>query len=247
MNPKMRRIVKIAITVLLILVEAKRNAWCGSINGVFALGIAGHPVPLAVLRNSNVDGVSLLFLWKELEPRDGQFAWSFSDSEISRAHAQGKKISLGVTPGVSSPEWVYADGAQKYTFMWDKPWGPRPCTPVSLPVPWDRVYIAKWLLAFVRAFSQRYANNPNVVLVKIEGINAETPEFLLPHSPSNSVSAGGRVSCPGNDNLAAWQAVGYRPEKVRAVWRTLARVYAERFPNQSLSARDWTRLDAGDR
>jgi hypothetical protein len=233
MKGKMRRLVTIAITVLLILLEMAMRAQCGSIDGVFALGVAGHPVPQDILLNPNIDGVALLFLWKELEPRERQFDWNFSDSEIIRAHAQGKKISLGVTPGVSTPEWVYGDGARKYTFLWDKRWGPPPCSPVSLPVPWDSVYIAKWL-EFVRAFAQRYANDPDVVLVKIEGINAQTPEFFLPHSPSKSVSAGARVGCPGDDNLAAWQDVGYRPERVRAAWRTLAGGYAERFPNQSL-------------
>src|SRR5271170_6093904 len=162
------------------------NAWCARARGVFALMTPGATVPRPILTNPDVDGVALLFLWDRIEPHDGEFDWTRIDQEVARVRASGKHYSLGVTPGINTPAWVFADGAASFEFRWDKPLGPPPCTLVRFPIPWDPVYLKKWLI-FVRAFGARYGDDPLLVLVKLQGVNAQTPEFLLPHdSPSHS-------------------------------------------------------------
>ncbi len=208
------------------------TGWCGHARGVFSLGTPGGSVPDAVLANPNVDGIALLYLWGQIEPSEGQFRWDSIDAQVARVKENGKVYSLGVTPGVNTPQWVYHAGAEFFEFRWDKPWGPKPCTMVRFPVPWDKVYLKKWQ-AFVRELGARYAHDPQLVLLKIQGVNAQTPEFLLPH---DRPGAGARlVSCAPGDEVAEWQRMGYRPSKVVGAWKVSAKAFGKAFANQDLA------------
>lgn len=202
------------------------------INGVYALGMPDKPTPAAVAKNPYVDGLTLQFLWDAVEPQEGHFNWSMIDEQIGLASANHKMVSLAVTPGIFSPAWIYTAGAAQFTFTWDKPWGPAPCSKVAIPIPWDAVYLSKWE-AFVRSLGERYGANPTVSMVRIEGINAQTSELLLPHSGGQDNSPR-LVRCPFSDDLRNWQTVGYTRSKVVSTWEAIASVYAQAFPNQNL-------------
>ncbi len=205
----------------------------GTLHGVFALGDPNRPIPAAVFENPQIDGIALRYFWNALEPTEGQFNWAPIDAEIAQAVAHRKLVSLGVTPGVFTPDWVYRDGAAQFSFLWDKPWGPAPCSKVRIPVPWDTVYLAKWFV-FVRAMGQRYQNNPALVSVKIEGVNAQTEELLLPHSRQGQASTNKLVDCAPNDDVSEWHSLGYTAARVKETWRAIARAYLEAFPTQAL-------------
>jgi hypothetical protein len=187
-----------------------------------------------ILMNRSVDGVALLFLWSQVEPREGQFRWEIIDRQIARIHESRKKYSLGVVPGINTPGWVYDAGAVPFEFRWDKPWGPRPCSVVRFPVPWDPVYSKKWC-TFIRELGNRYARDPNLVLVKLQGVNAQTPEFLLPHDRPGTANRMRLVNCEPTDEVAEWQRLGYRPSKVRQAWNIFAQTYVHSFPSQELA------------
>ena len=199
---------------------------------MYALGRLDQPPGPAILANPDIDGVALHFTWGLIEPVEGRYDWSRPDEAFAGAARAGKKVSLGVVPGVFAPAWVYAAGAASVRFRWDKPWGFPACSQVALPVPWDGVYAAKWL-AFVAALGRRYGGNPALAMVKIQGVNAQTGELLLPHAEP---SARGQqlVDCPPGDDVSAWLDAGYRPAKVLAAWRGFALAYAQVFPHQKL-------------
>lgn len=209
------------------------QAWCGTLHGVFALGDPNRPIPAEIFDNRQIDGIALRYFWNELEPAEGQFNWGPIDAELAQAVEHHKMVSLGVTPGVFTPDWVYRDGAAQFSFLWDKPWGPPPCSKVRIPVPWDPVYLSKWS-AFVRAMGQRYHGNPALVSAKIEGINAQTEELLLPHSRPGQRNAAKLVDCAPNDDVGEWQAIGYTAAKIKETWRAIAHAYLEAFPTQAL-------------
>jgi hypothetical protein len=194
----------------------------------------GSPVPEAILRDPNVDGIALCFLWSRIEPREGEFNWAIIDREVEKIRASGKYYSMVVTPGISTPPWVYAAGSRAFEFRWDKPWGPPPCTLVRFPIPWDQAYLKKWH-AFVRALGARYSADPHLVLAKIQGVNAQTPEFLLPHDRPGAHSGERLVGCEPSDEIAEWQRMDYRPSKVRHAWEASAEAYRSAFPNQELA------------
>ena len=58
--------------------------------GVFSLSAAGNPCRESILANPNVDGISIRQDWKELEPTEGIYDWTFLDSEVGRVAAAGK-------------------------------------------------------------------------------------------------------------------------------------------------------------
>jgi Beta-galactosidase len=228
------------------------RAWCGSkllwllaallaasaaqaqgIAGLYAVGGVDRPLPPAVLANLSLDGVSIRASWRALEPSDGVYAWGTLDSAVAQAAQHGKKINLAVTPGVGTPDWVYRAGAAAFHFAWDKRWGFEPCSDVALPLPWDSVFAAKWT-RFIRALGQRYAGKPAVVSVAIQGVNAQTDELLLPNQRPGERVGERLVDCPARDDVAAWQAAGYRPSRIVAAWSGFAASYARAFPRQYL-------------
>jgi Beta-galactosidase len=224
----------VAATVMVVLLGSAQIGLCALARGIFALGQPGGSIPQGILENQNVDGVALLFLWNHIEPNEGRFRWNDIDREVARIRASGKVYSLGVTPGFNTPAWVYKDGAAAFEFRWDKPWGPAPCSLVRFPIPWDTIYLEKWR-TFVRALGTRYAHDPHLVLLKIQGVNAQTPEFLLPHDRPGDSNGSRLVNCSPSDEVAEWQTVGYRPSKIRQAWAMSAKAYAEAFPKQQLA------------
>jgi hypothetical protein len=210
-------------------------AEAASINGIFALAPPNRPVPEAVFQNPNIDGVSIQYIWMAIQPSEQFYNWNPIDSQIRQAEAHHKKVSLNITPAIFTPQWVYANGAKRFTFLWDRPWGFPACSTQGFPLPWDEVYQSKWT-AFVRAVGQRYSGNPALVMVKIQGINGQTSEFMLPHTNPNANQSARLVKeCPGqNDDNQTWLSLGYRPSKVLAAWKLDATTYGQAFPNQHL-------------
>lgn len=232
---KVRIAAMLSVVAMFMFVAMGRPATAATIDGIFALAPPNRPIPEAIYQNPNVDGVSIQFVWMMIQPSENFFNWDPIDNEIKQAQAHHKKISLNITPAIFTPQWVYAAGAKRFTFLWDKPWGFPACSTQGFPLPWDEVYQAKWT-AFIRAVGKRYSGNPALVLVKIQGINGQTSELLLPHTMPGGQQRGRLVKeCPGqNDDNQTWLAVGYRPSKVLAAWRNDAATYAQAFPNQHL-------------
>ena len=205
---------------------SRASAYTPTINGLYALGSAMHPeIPAAALANPAVDGIALRFFWDQLEPSEGAFDWAPMDRAIGSARAHGKKVSFSVTPGVHTPAWVYGAGAAPFTYLWNRPFGFAQCSEQRIPIPWDRVYLAKWS-TFVRAMGRRYGSNPAVAMVKITGINSGAAEINLPHTGGM-----GAVNCPGgNNDDANWRRVGYSRAKIKAAFQASGDVFAESFP-----------------
>ena len=203
--------------------------------GVYLLNSVAstQALPPAAYTASAIDGATLVFYWNAVEPQDGVYDWTAIDSQIAAIAAVGKKVNLGVLPGVFTPSWVYAAGAAQFTMIWTAAsWGFPLCSVVPLPLPWDAVYPAKWL-AFVQQLGSRYAANPAVVMLKIQGVNTATPELYLPYT--RPVGTGvGPSGCPQVDYVAAWYAVGYRPARIITSWQTFARAHAKYSPTQHL-------------
>lgn len=183
-----------------------------SISGVWSLGIPDKDPLAAVYTNASVDGIALRTEWNMIEKTNGTYDWSYLDRTIAAAAAAGKKVSLSVAAGADAPSWLYTIGAKSFIFTANG-------VTEKLPVPWDAVFVSQWT-EFVQALGARYATNPAVVLVKITGINATTPETMLPRTSADN---------------ANWVAAGYTPQKVESAWLTIADAFAQAFPRQQVS------------
>ncbi len=67
------------------------------------------------LTNPLVQGIALRTQWGRVEPHEhanaNDFYWDFLDQGVALAAAHGKKVSILVTAGVTTPQWVYDAGA----------------------------------------------------------------------------------------------------------------------------------------
>jgi Beta-galactosidase len=212
---------------------ASSPAATASPRGVYAVNaVAKGSINAEVLANRDVDGIVLGFDWSTIEPREGTFEWSQLDAQIAQAAAHGKKVSIGILPGYSAPAWLYVTGGQRFKFVWDQQWGPPQCSVQTIPVPWDQIFLTRWI-GLIRAFGQRYGQNPTVARVRLTGINYETEEHSLPHSVKASIHAG---RCTSYNDVADWRAIGYTPTRVLDAWGQIADAYHAFFPHTPLAA-----------
>jgi hypothetical protein len=100
------------------------------------------------------------------------------------------------------------------------------CREAAIPVPWDPIFMAKWQ-TFVAAAGARYNTNPAIVSMKLLGINANTPEMILPH-------AGPWSKCPNSNQIAEWQQDGYTRARLEQTWQRLANIWSGAFPDKGL-------------
>jgi hypothetical protein len=190
-----------------------------SINGVYALGVedCSPSVIESYVANPDVDGLSLRAGWSEVESVEGSFDWSVFGPALAQAESHGKKVMLRVLAGVNAPDWLYAAGAAQFTFVDDNPNHETYGQPVTMPVPWDPIFLAKWL-DFVAAFGAEYAGNPNVTLVAVTG-----------------PAAGGEMHLGDKGNADAWHALGYTNGLMIETWELTIDAFVAAFPQQHLS------------
>lgn len=202
-------------------------------HSLFVLPQLDTAPPAVAYNQPSLRGVTFINRWSTLEPRRGEFNWAALDAGVAQAVAAGRQVALSVTPGVFTPQWVL-DDAQSLGATWNLPWGFSMCEDVRFPLPWDPNYLAAWT-EFVAALGEHYADNPNVTIVKITGINVQTSEFLLPYAPPNLPAADAQpCGAAGSLSVADWAAAGYAPSKVMSAFGAIARAFGAAFPGQLL-------------
>ena len=133
--------------------------------------------------NSLVQGVALRTQWSKIQPTEAAFDWSFLDQGMVLAAQHGKKISILITAGVTTPDWVYAAGARQ--FMVTTQAGPV----MPMPLPWDPIFQAKWGNV-IRAFATRYGGNPQLIYVVIGGSGRRAESYFVFTAEDQATFAG---------------------------------------------------------
>lgn len=176
----------------------------------------GHPFDLGTFNNPYISGVALQIHWSDIEPVEGKPDWSTLDNLVADAAASKKWVQFLIFPGFFTPSWALA-GVQSDRFALQ--YGPGKGTVETLPMPWDKLYLDRWL-AFVKLLSERYGKSPALRLVAADGPTSVSAEASLPNSPAD---------------LRQWQADGYTPDKYVAAWNYVFQAYAADFPDQYVS------------
>lgn len=197
------------------------HGWAGAppdLTGLYVLMKPNQRFESKTLESYPAEGISLRTSWKDLQPREDGYDWSYLDQAIGTAKAAGKKVMLRVLPGIHSPDWALA-GVDSIRYTVHKIGHPLQGQTVKIPVPWDAVYLGRWT-AFVSALGRRYRDDPSLVLIQMAGPTANTAEMHLPKSP---------------DDRAVWERKGYRRDRLVAAWKTVIDAYAGAFPNHGLA------------
>lgn len=182
-------------------------------HGVFSLFGTGTPAANDALENPDVMGISIRQNWADLEPSEGNFDWSFLDSEVAKAAAVGKIILLRINTQANKPAWVTSAiqqaGGLFYTFDDDG-------VPTTIPVFWDPTFLAK-KKAMITALGAHFTNNPTVKIVVASFANAMSEDWSVPHTSAE---------------VQEWFAVGYTTEKMLDAGKQIIDTTMAAFPNQ---------------
>lgn len=198
--------------------------------------IANTPGIVTALNNPNIDGAYISVDWKTVEPRSGAFDWTLLDQQISVVAQLRKNVSLAITAGAYSPDWLFRMGVRSFETVVEPNRQPDFCMPVRIPIPWDEIYLREWQ-RLVRAFGDHLARSPNLAFVKLTGINYRTEETSLPFGTYARLPPDRRVvspmtgkSCIIPDDVDRWVAAGYTGAKIRAAFAIIASAFRSAFP-----------------
>jgi hypothetical protein len=176
------------------------------------------------LKNPFIRGVAFQIHWSEIEPVEGRVDWSKLDQLFAAAESSKKWVQLCVYAGFFSPAWAL-QGAK--TEQFPVQYGPDKDKVLSLPMPWDAVYLNHWF-AFVKLLSDRYGRAPAFKMIAADGPTSVTAEMTLPKDPRK------------------WRTDSYTPRKYVQAWQKVFQVYAADFPNQFISLTVGVALNIND-
>jgi hypothetical protein len=171
---------------------------------------------LGALKNPYINGVALQIHWSDIEPIEGKPDWSTLDQLFAAAESSKKWVQLSVYAGFFSPAWALK-GVQTEDLAVQ--YGPDRGTVMKLPMPWDNVYLTRWL-AFLTKLSDRYGNSPAFRVISADGPTSVSEEMTLPQSKSD---------------VKKWQNDSYTPTKFVGAWQSVFDAYAADFPKQYVS------------
>jgi hypothetical protein len=171
---------------------------------------------LRALDNTSISGVALQIHWGDIEPVDGKPDWSKLDQLFAAAESSRKWVQLLIFPGFFSPAWAL-EGVKTEQFPIQ--YGPGARTVMSLPMPWDNVYLNRWF-AFLRLLNEKYGKSPAFRLIGAAGPTSVSVEMTLPANPKD---------------MRTWQSDGYTSRKYIEAWQKVFRAYSDELPNQHIS------------
>ncbi len=184
--------------------------------GVFCLLPAGARCGDNVLNNTDVMGLAIRQTWADLEPVEGQYNWSFLDSEVARASAAGKVVLLRILTQIGKPAWVMtavtAPGGSFFHFDEDG-------VTTTIPVFWDPTFLAK-KTAMIAALGAHFGQNSAVKVVAVNFANANSEDWSVPHTP---------------DDIAQWTSVGYTSQKMLEAGKAIIDAAMKAFPTQFIT------------
>ena len=181
-----------------------------------------------------VDGFTLVAGWKYIEPAKGKFDWTLFDTWIHTAVSAGKKIEISIPAMYDTPSWLFLPspegaGLVQLDFSFTRRPTDTTCLQDTLAAPWDPGFLALWdeMLDSVSTHLKSIGMYDNVVLLRLTGINKDSDELHLPRESSGP-------PCSTND-LATWQAAGYRPSRILLAWDSITTSFKRYFPEKSFS------------
>jgi len=171
---------------------------------------------LRALDNSSISGVALQIHWGDIEPVEGKPDWTKLDQLFAAAESSKKWVQLLIFPGFFSPPWAL-EGVKTEQFPIQ--YGPGAGTVMSLPMPWDNVYLNRWF-EFLRLLNEKYGKSPAFRLIGAAGPTSVSAEMTLPSKP---------------EDMRTWQSDGYTSRKYIEAWQKVFQVYSNELPNQNIS------------
>src|SRR5712672_3811272 len=129
-----------------------------------------------ILNDPRIVGLDIGEQWPDIEATEGVYDFSTMDTQLAQAEAHGKKVLLGITSGgLNVPDWLLANypDIQTFTFIDPNPNHPTYGQPVTIPVFWDPIFLAK-KIALIQAAGAHFAAHSSIVVVGCSFANSTT-------------------------------------------------------------------------
>ena len=173
----------------------------------------------AIRANPHLSGVCLHAGWNEIEKQPGKPDFSSIDKTVAVLRRIGMKYELSLKPGVTTPAYVFQQGAQSVQTHVTNPHRPNFGEAVTVPVPWDSIYQRNFSRVIAQ-LGERYAGDPLCLGVVLTCANFMGAEMHLPKGP---------------EDRAKWQAMGNYEDKLLKVYYKYTDEWAKAFPQQQIS------------
>lgn len=168
--------------------------------------------------NPSLSGVSLHIPWDRIEKQPGKPDFSAIDKTVAVFRSIGMKYQLCLKPGVYTPSFVYAEGAQSFETRVTNPHRANVGEAVQLPIPWDPIYQGDFKRV-IQQLGEHYASDPLCVSVVLTCANFMSAEMHLPKT---------------RQDLARWQALGDYEARLLETYKKFIEVWGTAFPQQEL-------------
>jgi hypothetical protein len=182
---------------------------------------------LRTVNNPCISGAALQIHWSDIEPVRGTPDWSKLDELFAAAESSKKWVHLEIFPGFFSPAWAL-EGVETEQFA--ILYGPGKGAVLSLPMPWNDVYLNRWF-AFLKKLSARYGKSPAFRMIGAAGPTSVSVEMTLPNLPRD---------------LKKWQSHSFTARRYIEAWQKVFQVYATDFPDQAVSLSVGNALNIND-
>jgi len=232
----MARILRVALFVFSVAVALQAQ----DIRGIYVfsndVSQLAKPVQTAVanaLALPGVDGLVLNIGWNAIEPSLGQYQFTLLDQWVHQAAVSGKKVSLAINAGQSTPAYLFANGAAPLQFTISPHGGATgQCQSLTMAAPWDATFLARWdaLLVAVAAHLKSNGTYGTVAMLRLTGINRTTEELRLPAETAQSTG----LPCV-TDAVATWQSAGFKPSLIVSAWSAITASFKKSFPDKTFS------------
>ena len=136
--------------------------------GIFCMPVRGpNGFPRQILNDPRIVGLDLGAQWQNIETTEGVYDWSSLDLQLAQAEAHGKEVLLAITSGgINVPDWLLANypAIQTFTFIDTNPYHSTYGQPLTIPVFWDPIFLAK-KIALIQAAGAHYASHSSMAVV----------------------------------------------------------------------------------
>ncbi len=161
-----------------------------------------------------VAGLSVRVAWADIEKSPGQYDWSLIEKAHRIVDQKGKLLIVRIIAGSLSPQWIYAQGVPKITFLGQETNWMRADAIGMMPVPWNEAYLRAWE-RFVAALGNEISGWQNVYCVQMTG-GGFIDEMHLPRKLPETIEQ--------------WDRAGISDEKLFAMWKRIIETYDKSIP-----------------
>jgi len=171
-------------------------------------------IDLSEFDSPAINGMSVRYRWSSLEPEPGKYDWRLLEKAHDIAVSKKLWMMITVSGGMFTPEWVYALGPRKITFLADDTNWMEPNTTATMPVVWDEPYVQAWE-NLLKVLGEKIRDLPEVHSVCVTGAGFISEMHLPKRHPQTA---------------AQWEAVGIDDEKMVVLYKRLIATYDRVMP-----------------